>query len=69
MAVGIAAGAVALMMQWLKELPRVYGVNGIQIKNMIMLGANQREQMEYPNREWGYGSLDLYQILNVLREL
>ena len=68
-AVGIAAGAVALMMQWLKELPRMYGVNGIQIKNMIILGANQREQMEYPNREWGYGTLNLYQILNVLREL
>ena len=68
-AVGIAAGAVTLMLQWLKELPRMHGVNGIQIKNMIMLGVNQREQMEYPNREWGYGTLDLYQILNVLREL
>jgi hypothetical protein len=68
-ATGIAAGAVALMMQWLKELPRDASVNTIQIKNMIILGATQRDSMGYPNREWGYGTLDLYQILNVLRQL
>ena len=68
-AAGIAAGASALLMEWLKEQPGVGGVNSIQIRNTIILGAGKRDFMEYPNREWGYGTLNVYQSLDRLRQL
>lgn len=68
-ATGIAAGASALLMEWVARQPGIHGMNSIEIRNMIVLGANQREGMEYPNREWGYGTLNLYQSLDILRGL
>ena len=34
-----------------------------------LLEAGKREFMEYPNREWGYGTLNVYQSLDRLRQL
>ena len=56
-------------MEWVARQPGIHGMNSIEIRNMIVLGANQREGMEYPNREWGYGTLNLYQSLDILRGL
>lgn len=67
--VGIGAGAVALLMEWFVKQPTVRGVTCSQIRNIILFGTNQRENMAYPNREWGYGTIDIYQSLNRLREL
>ena len=66
---GIGAGAVALLMEWFVKQPTVRGVTCSQIRNIILFGTNQRENMTYPNREWGYGTIDIYQSLNRLREL
>lgn len=67
--VGIAAGATALVMEWLYKQPGIRGITCNQVRSIIMFGTNQREDMEYPNREWGYGTIDIYQSLNRLREL
>lgn len=66
---GIAAGAVALIMEWLVKQPNVRGITCNQVRNIILFGTNQRDDMDYPNREWGYGTIDIYQSLNRLREL
>lgn len=68
-AVGIAAGASALIMEWLGRQPMSRGITTSQIANIIILGTNQRVLTEYPNREWGYGTLDVYQSLDQLRRL
>ncbi len=68
-AVGITAGAAALLMEWLLDQPGTVGVNSIQIRNILVLGTGQRDFMDYPNREWGYGTLNLYQSLDRLRQL
>lgn len=68
-ATGIAAGAAALMMEWILEQPRTRGVNSSQIRNIILIGTDQRASMEYPNREWGYGTMNLYRSLDTLRQL
>lgn len=67
--VGITAGAAALIMEWLIKQPMVQGITCSQIRNVILFGVRQREDMEFPNREWGYGTMDVYQSLNRLREL
>lgn len=67
--VGICAGATALLMEWFLNQPSVRGVTCSRIRNIILFGTDQRENMTYPNREWGYGTIDIYQSLNRLREL
>ena len=67
--VGIAAGSAALIMEWLGKQPAVRGITCSQVRNIILFGTNQREDMDYPNKEWGYGTIDIYQSLNRLREL
>ena len=64
-----AAGAAALLMEWLIEQPQIQGITCSQVRNIILFGTNQRSDMDYPNREWGYGTMDIYQSLNRLREL
>lgn len=66
--VAIAAGAAALLLEWIfyrtGQRP-----DTVQIKNLFILGAKQRMNMEYPNREWGYGTLDLFNVLQQIREI
>lgn len=68
-AAGIAAGASALLMEWVLAQPNPYGVNSSQVRNIILLGAEQRPGMENPNREWGFGAMNLYRSLDILRQL
>ena len=68
-AAGIAAGASALLMEWVLNQPGARGVNSSQIRNIILLGAQQRPGAENPNQEWGYGTMDLYRSLDILRQL
>ena len=66
--VAIAAGAAALLMEWLYYRTG-QRADTVQIKNLFILGARQRRDMEYPNREWGYGTLDLFNTLQQIREI
>lgn len=68
-ATGITAGAVALLLEWIMQQPGARGVSASQIRTIIALGANRQPQAEYPNEEWGYGTMDLYRSLDTLRQL
>lgn len=68
-ATGITAGAVALLLEWIMQQPGARGVSASQIRTIIVLGANRQPQAEYPNEEWGYGTMDLYRSLDTLRQL
>lgn len=66
-AVGIAAGAAALMTEWI-----IYDRNGgpfdsRQVKNLLILGTERSLDESYPNRLWGYGRLSLINTFQVLR--
>ena len=66
-AAALTAGACAQIMQWgfveLNE-PRLSNAG---IKNMLIRGADRNNERSYPNREWGYGTLDVYQAFLNLR--
>ncbi len=68
-AAGITAGASALIMEWLGQQEEIRGVTTSQVANIILLGTNQGVFSEYPNREWGYGTMNIYQSLDRLRRL
>ena len=68
-AAAITAGAVALMLEWQLYERKMPGIDVSQIKSLLVLGAIRPDSMEYPNREWGYGQLNLYNTFEVMRQL
>ena len=65
----VTSGAVALMLEWLLDIQEVPGIDSFQIKSLLILGAVRPKTMEYPNREWGYGQLNLYNTFETMRQL
>ena len=64
-AAAVTAGAIALMLEWLLNYENVPGIDSYQIKSLLILGAVRPKTMEYPNREWGYGQLNLYNTFDI----
>ncbi|MDY3248961.1 MAG: S8 family peptidase [Candidatus Choladocola sp.] len=56
----IAAGATALLVESGLRLqtPRYYTTR--EIKSLFLRGAGRSSSLNYPNREWGYGTMNLY---------
>lgn len=68
-AAAVTAGAVAIMLEWLLYYENAPGIDSYQIKSLLILGAVRPQTMEYPNREWGYGQLNLYNTFETIRQL
>lgn len=62
-----AAGVTALMLEWGVVLGNQPNMNTIEIKKFFIRGAKRNVNLLYPNRDWGYGILDIYGTFNVLR--
>ncbi len=68
-AAAITAGAGALMLEWSGVRRNYIEATTANIKNYLIRGAVQNDFREYPNREWGWGRLDLYQTFENLRNV
>lgn len=68
-ATAIAAGACALLMEWNIFYMNNRNVNSIEIRNQIINGAFRIPNQLFPNREEGFGRLDLYQSILNMRNL
>ena len=62
----ITAGGSALLVEWgmRRTTPRIF--NNTELKTLLIRGAKRTPERLYPNREWGYGTLDIYQVLSML---
>lgn len=65
--VAITSGAVALIMEWAIVKGNYPRITSGEIKSILIRGAARDGQRLYPNREWGYGRLDLYASFGALR--
>lgn len=65
-ATAITAGACAQMVEWgmRRTPPRIF--NNSELKALFIRGADRSRQKLYPNREWGYGTLNVYQVFSSL---
>ncbi|MBP1753807.1 MAG: hypothetical protein H6Q59_205 [Firmicutes bacterium] len=61
------AGVVALALEWGVVLKNQPNLDTIEIKNYLIRGAKRSGNLVYPNRDWGFGILDLYNTYNVMR--
>lgn len=68
-ATAITAGACALMMQWGIVEKNDVALSTYQIRAYLIRGCSRSPTMIYPNTQWGYGTLNLIQTFNLMREL
>lgn len=66
-AAAYAAGAVADFMQWAVVEGNVPLISGLGIRGYFVQGAERDLELRYPNREWGYGRLNLQGVFDELR--
>ena len=65
----IAAGGCALLMRWISDQQGARGASASQIRNIIIMGAEALPNEDIPTTEWGYGTMNLYRTLDILRQL
>lgn len=68
-AASITAGACALILQWGVVYKNDISLSTYRIKAYLIRGCKRMEDIEYPNYQWGYGTLDLWQTFNLLRNV
>ncbi len=59
MAAAITAGAAAQFFQWAVVEGNNRVVESRELKNFLIRGADRKAELSYPNRSWGYGTLNL----------
>ena len=62
------AGAAANLLGWGIVEGNNITMSEASIKAYLIRGARRNPALSYPNREWGYGALDLYETFLRLRE-
>ncbi len=70
---GVAAahtsGIVAMFLEWAVLGDNEPGANSMVIKSYLIRGAIRQENLIYPNRIYGYGILDIFNVFDILRTL
>lgn len=61
-----STGAIAMVLEWGVVRGRYTSITGSNIKNLLIRGAYRSEKMEYPNKSWGYGALDVFGLFEKL---
>jgi hypothetical protein len=68
---GIAAahttGVTAMLLEWGVVKGFYTGIDTTGIKNYLIRGAKRDSNNLYPNRDWGYGIIDVFNAFDVLR--
>ena len=66
-AAAITAGACAQLLEWGIVKGRYTTLNSVEMRTILTRGARRSVDRTYPNPEWGFGSLDVFEALNQLR--
>jgi hypothetical protein len=68
-AAAITAGACALMLQWGIVNKNDLALSTFQIRAFLIRGCSRSDTIDYPSTSWGYGSLNLLQTFQFMREV
>lgn len=61
------AGITAMILEWSIVNNNYPGIDTIGIKKFLVRGAKRSQFLQYPNRDWGYGIIDVFSTYNVFR--
>ncbi|MBH1940731.1 S8 family peptidase [Mobilitalea sibirica] len=62
-----ATGIAAMVLEWGVIRGNQPGMDTTVIKKFLIRGARRRPNLTYPNRDWGYGILDVFNVFDILR--
>ena len=65
-ATAIVVGAICLLIQWQINNLKDEGVYSVKLRSFLIYGARRDKNYEYPNKDIGYGKLDLLGSFNVI---
>ena len=65
----ITGGAAVLLLEWGIVLGNDLDMSTVKVKNWLIRGAVRKQDLIYPNREWGYGQLNLLSAYEKLRSI
>jgi hypothetical protein len=68
-ACALTAGATACLFTWAITKGNMTSITGTLVQFYLIAGVRTNLDLTYPNKEWGYGSLDLYHVFEVLRSI
>lgn len=60
-------GIAALLLEWGIVRGNLATMSSIIIKRFLIRGARRELDVVYPNRDWGYGIIDIYNVFDSLR--
>lgn len=61
------AGITAMILEWGIVQNNYPGLDTVGIKKFLLRGAKRRDLLLYPNQEWGYGIIDVFNSYNIFR--
>lgn len=60
-------GISALLLEWGIVRGNLSNMSTVEVKKLLIRGARRTEGILYPNRDWGYGTVDIYNVFDRLR--
>jgi len=63
------AGITAMLLEWGTVRGNYPGIDTVEVKKFLIRGARRSTNLQYPNRDWGYGILDVYNVFDTLRTI
>lgn len=66
LAAAITAGGAAQFLQWAVVEGNSPLADSQEVRNYFIKGAERKGTLKYPNREWGYGTLNVYGVFQNL---
>ncbi len=60
-------GVAAMILEWAVVRQNLPGLSTVEFKKLVIRGARRDPDIQYPNRDWGYGILDVFNIFDSLR--
>jgi len=66
-AVALTTGVSAMLLEWGIVKSNYPTMNSQQVKKFLIRGVERNVNLAYPNREWGYGTIDIYRTFESLR--
>ncbi|MGF7141976.1 subtilisin family serine protease [Anaerotaenia torta] len=60
-------GVAAMVLEWGIVQGNLPGMSTVEFKKLVMRGARRDADIHYPNRDWGYGILDVFNVFDSLR--
>lgn len=67
-AAAVTAGACALLLQWAMVDKHEPVLDQSRMRALLINGCVREESISYPNSQWGYGKLNLFNVFNFLKE-